>query len=260
MTDIPHFWRDGPHDPISVEPTWRDFVRSVGGTVVEDVLPQPRSFKNADFAFLEASVVAELKEIETEFSAAPAFRIGFDALMSRLTIEDPEWRPNLFGGTGGHPAWFEPEFVRLFRAPLSRILKTANRQLRETKAHFGIDTSTGILLLVNDGFTSISPDLIRALTSELLLHSFSSIDCCIYLTVNRYVEIAGSDEPKLIWAPTYSDRASDKLASFVDELGRHWFKFLEQKIGPFTSRTEMPQETNPLRGSQSIVLPSQNGC
>lgn len=259
MTDIPGFWQGGPHDPIKVETTWRDFVRTMGGTVVEDVMPQPRQIENADFAFLDASVVAELKEIETEFSAAPAFRTGFDMLMRKLVTEDPEWRPILFGGTGQQPAWFESEFVRLFRPPLSRTLKKANRQLRETKAHFGIDTPTGILLLVNDGFTTIGPDLIRALTSDLLLHSYSSIDCCIYLTVNRYVEIVGSDEPKLIWAPTYSDRASDRLVSFVDELGRNWYNFLEQKIGPFTSRSEVPQEADPLRGAKSIVLPNENG-
>lgn len=258
MTDIPGFWKDGPHDPIKVEATWRDFVRTIGGTVVDDVMPQPLEIENADFVFLDASVVAELKEIETEFSAAPAFRKGFDMLMHKLVTEDPEWRPILFGGTAQQPAWFTSEFVRLFRPPISRILKKANRQLRETKAHFGIDAPMGILLLVNDGFTSIGPDLIRALTSDLLLHSYSSIDCCIYLTVNRYVGIAGSDEPKLIWAPTYSDRASVRLVSFVDDLGRNWFNYLEQIIGPFTSRAEIPQEANPLRGAKSIVLPSQN--
>lgn len=256
MADIPGFWQDGPHDPIIVETTWRDFVRAIGGTVVEDVIPQPRQIENADFAFMDASVVAELKEIETEFSDAPAFRVGFDNLMRRLVAEDPEWRPILFGGTSQQPAWFEPEFIRIFRPPLSRILKKANRQLRETKAHFDIITPTGILLMVNDGFTSIGPDLIRALTSNLLLHSYSSIDCCIYLTVNRYVAIAGTNEPKLIWAPTYSDRATDELVSFIDELGRSWFNFLEQKIGPFTSRAEMPQESNSLSGARSIVLPS----
>jgi hypothetical protein len=259
MNDIPGFWRDGPHDPIAVEPSWREFVRSVGGTVIEDELPQTRGFKNADFAFFDSSVIAELKEIETEFSTAPAFRTGFDALMQRLITEHPEWRPALLGATDQYPTWFLPEFVRLFRPPLSRILKKANRQLRDTKAHFNIKSPTGVLLLVNDGFASIGPELVRAQTSELLLHSYSSIDCCIYLTVNRYVEIAGSNEPKLLWVPTYSERASDDLVEFLDKLGRQWFDYLELRIGPFTSRTEISQEANILQGSRSIVLPHENG-
>lgn len=210
MSTIPGFWEDGPHDPIPVEASWREFVRSIGGTVLEDVLPKQRQFENADFAFLEASVVVELKEIETEFSSSPTFRTGFDSLMRRLMAEDPNWRPALFDGSGKSPKWFTTEFVRLFRAPLSRVLKKANRQLRETKDHLKIQFPAGILLLVNDGFTAIGPDLIRGQISELLTHSYSSIDCFIYLTVNRYVEIAGSNQPRLLWVPTYSDRASDE--------------------------------------------------
>ena len=256
MTPI---WADGPPPTsIAVESFWQDFVRRINGTVVEDVLPKQRRFENADFAFLDSSVIAELKEIETDFSSSSAFHSGFDNLMQRLVAEVPEWRPTLLGGSGQYPKWFMLEFVRLFRPPLSRILKKANRQLRETKAHFGIKTPTGILLLVNDGFTAIGPDLIRAQISELLLHSYSSIDCCVYLTVNRYVEIVGSSQPRLIWIATYSDRVSSTFVSFVDELGRQWFDYLDAKVGPFTSREELPQSASVLQGAQASVLPSQN--
>lgn len=258
MSTIPGFWDIGPHDPIPVEESWREFVRGVAGTVVDDVLPKQREFENADFVFIEAAVVAELKEIETEFSSSSAFCTGFDALMRRLVAEDPNWRPVLFGGSGQAPAWFAPEFVRLFRPPLSRILKKANRQLRNTKDHFNIQAPTGTLLLVNDGFTAIGPDLIRAQTSELLMHSYSSIDCCVYLTVNRYVEFVGSNEPQLLWVPTYSDRASNELVAFVDDLGRQWFNYVESKVGPFTSRVEISQPTNVLRGAQAIKVPHQH--
>lgn len=259
MTTIPRFWEGGPHDPILVEPTWQEFVRSISGTVMEDVLPHPRNFENADFAFHDSGVVAELKEIETEFSSSAAFRSGLDALIRKLIEEEPNWRPPLLGGNEEYPKWFYSEFIRLFRAPLARILKKANRQVRDTKNYLRITSATGILLLVNDGFTAIGPEPIRALTSNLLLHSYSSIDCCIYLTVNRYVELAGSCEPRLLWLPTYSDRAEDSLVAFVDAMGRRWFDHLEAKIGPFTSRCELPQsEAQMLRGAKSIVLPNKN--
>jgi hypothetical protein len=102
---------------------------------------------------------------------------------------------------------------------LTRILKKANAQIKETKAHFGVETATGIALIVNDGFTSIGPDMVRNLIGQILTSSYSSVDCCVYLTVNRYIEIVGSDVPRLLWAPMYSDRASDSLASFVNDLG-----------------------------------------
>lgn len=254
MSTIPDLWEGGPHNPLPVEASWREFVRSIGGMVLDDVLPKQRQFENADFAFPEESVIVELKEIETEFSSSSMFRAGFDSLMRRLMAEDPNWRPALFGGTGKTPKWFTPEFVRLFRPPLSRVLKKANRQLRETKSHLNIQASTGVLLLVNYGFTAISAELIRAQISELLTHSYSSIDCFIYLTVNRYIEIAGSDQPRLLWVPTYSDRVSEGLIAFVDNLGRQWFDFIESKAGPFTSRVEVPQPTDILCGAQAIKV------
>ena len=134
MPSIPSFWDGGPHDPIGVEPTWREFVRSVGGQVVEDLIPQPRTFENADFLFPSLQVVAELKEIETEFDRSVAFRDGFRSLIERVMKEDPIWRPLLFGGAGEYPKWFSRELIRLFRPPVSRVLKKANRQLRETKS------------------------------------------------------------------------------------------------------------------------------
>ena len=228
--------------------------------MVEDLLPEPRSFENADFLFPSVSIVAELKEVETEFDRAPAFDEGFSNLLQRVVDEDPSWRPLLLGGSGKYPEWFASEFIRLFRPALSRILKKANRQIRATKEHFKITARTGILIFVNDGFTGLEPHFVRALVSDLLTTSYSSIDCFLYITLNRYVEVAGSDIPRLLWMPSYSERAPDSLVLFVDDLGRKWFDFLESKIGPFSiPREEVPQGNNEagILLSRAIVLPSE---
>lgn len=228
--------------------------------MIEDLLPEPRSFENADFLFPSVSIVAELKEVETEFDRAPAFDEGFSNLLQRVVDEDPSWRPLLLGGSGKYPEWFVSEFIRLFRPALSRILKKANRQIRATKEHFKITARTGILIFVNDGFTGLEPHFVRALVSDLLTTSYSSIDCFLYITLNRYVEVAGSDIPRLLWMPSYSERAPDSLVLFVDDLGRKWFDFLESKIGPFSiPREEVPQGNNEagILLSRAIVLPSE---
>lgn len=257
MAEIPGFWDIGPHDPLPVEETWHRFVRSLNGTVVADLLPHSPSFDNADYLFDDAKIVAELKEVQTEFMTTEASRKGFGNLLERLVREDPQWRPALFGGDGQYPTWFQREFIRLARPPISRVLKKANVQLRETKSHFGISAAVGVLLFVNDGFTGLAPNIVHALACDLLVHSYSSIDCFVYLNVNRYVELAGSDEPKLLWHPTYSDRADDSLFEFIDTLGSRWFDFLEQQIGPSTSRTET-QDRTVVQGSKAIVLPGEN--
>jgi hypothetical protein len=257
MPTIPGFWLEGTHDPLPVEATWREFVQLAGGELVSDHLSGSPGFENADYFFPAASVVAELKEIETEFSKSRAFLQKLDELLKRLLREDPNWRPPLLGGDGKYPGWFPREFVRIFRPPISRILKKANRQIRETKDHLGIQSPTGILLLVNDGFTNLGPDLIRALACNLLMNTYSSIDCFVYLTLNRYVEIVGSNVPRLLWIPTYSDRAQESLVDFVNSLGRSWFTFLEGKIGPFTVKNWETQDGDIIKGSKSIVLPDE---
>jgi hypothetical protein len=261
MPSIPGFWEGGPHQPIDVEQTWREFVRYVGGQVVEDIVPEPRVFANADFLFPAIPSIAELKEIQTEFNRLPAFQKGFEALLARLVESDPTWRPELLGGSVGYPDWFSREFVRLFRPPISRVLKKANRQIRETKEHFNIEAATGVLVLVNDGFTALEPHWVRSLVCNLLSNSYSSIDCFLYLTVNRYVETPSSDAPRLLWMPTYSDRAPHTLVEFIDDLGRKWFNFLESKIGPFTiPREEIAQGVDGASAflSRAIVLPGES--
>ncbi|NMU91391.1 hypothetical protein HGQ98_16855 [Achromobacter ruhlandii] len=256
MTEIPGFWDTGPHDPVPVEKTWRGFVAHVGGSVIEDLVPQPRNFQNADFAFFEAGVIAELKEIETEFSNSPAFVKGFNELMQRVVAEDPDWRPALFGGKG-EPPWFARDYVRLFRPPLTRILKKANTQIKETKEYFKIKSNGGVAIVVNDGFASLGPDRVRALIGNILSTSYSSIDCCIYMTVNRYVELPGSNVPRLVWAPMYSDRASDGLVAFVNTLGERWSDYIQTIIGPFSIGKDVYQSESdaPLIGARSIILP-----
>lgn len=227
--------------------------------MVDQVVPEPRTFENADFFFQSKGVVAELKEVATEFGASAAFAKNFDELMLKVVAENPNWKPALFGGTEPLPNWFQREFIRLFRPPISRVLKKANRQLRETKTHFGVGEATGILLFVNDGFTTLGPEPVRALAASLLQHSYSSIDCFVYLTVNRYIEIAGSDIPRLLWAPVYSDRAPEWLVEFVNSLGSSWFSFLEGKIGPFTAPDMFFENADVLHGSKAIVLPPNDG-
>ena len=117
-----------------------------------------------------------------------------------------------------------------------------------------------MVVFANDGFTTLEPHFVRLLACDLLADSYSSIDCFLYITVNRYVEVPGSDVPRLLWMPFYSDRAPDALVQFVDDLGRKWYDFLETKIGPFTlPREEIPQVGDNVQTlfSRAIVLPGE---
>lgn len=258
MANSEKFWDIGPHSPLSVEKTFHSFVRKYGGCVVSDILPGNPSFENADYSFKNNNIIGELKEIETEFLNQENAKIKFTEMMGRLLNERPNWKPSLMGGKNDYPDWFKIEFIRLARPGITRILKKANKQIKETKKHFHVPNANGVLFFVNDGFTGISPFLVQALACEALTHSYSSIDCFLYMTLNRYVELDGSNVPQLIWAPSYSDRADDSFVDFIDNLGRNWFNFLEEKIGGFTSRQEESDRSILLNSKAIIIPPHQN--
>jgi hypothetical protein len=251
--DIEGFWEGAPDLELGVEQSWDEFVESQGGERVDKHVGKSPSFDNADYIFQKDKIVIELKEIQTEFANKPAFREKFFGLTKDLIAKEPDFFPF----RNPLPGWFAREYIKIFRPPLSRILKKANKQIRETKRHFNIETPTGIAVFANEGFVSLGPEEIVLLASEILVNSYSSIDCFIYITVNRYVEVRGSNEPKLIWVSVYSDRVHDKIYNFVNSLGEKWGDYLEKKLGPFTSRIQTDDDSF-LRRATAIVPPNEN--
>lgn len=240
--DIDGFWDIGPHDAIPVEESMDSFIKEQSGIRISEMFKKTPVFSNADYWFEREKIVIELKEIKTEFLHSRSAKEQFFTLLERLKNNELDISS------------FHSEFIRTARPALGRILKKANQQIKETKEYFRIPEIRGCVIIVNDGFTSVDHDLVMALLCSNLKDSYKSIDCLIYLTVNRYVEIQGSDEPKLIWAPVYRDEKDDYLVDFVNQLGEKWFDFLEKKLGLFTSRIST-DESGILRNSHSILLP-----
>lgn len=256
MKNEDKFWDVGSHGYLAVEDTFHEFIREINETVVADELPGDPNFNNADYLLRSRSVVAELKEVTTEFLKTSGAREKQQELIKKLLENNPNWKPYLFGGTENYPDWFIVEYLRIARPQITRILKKANKQIKDTKSYFNLPDAPGVLFFVNDGFTSITPDLAAGIACDALVNSYSSIDCFVYLTLNRYIVLDGSNEPKLLWNPSYSSRADDSLVDYIDELGRKWFKFLDKKIS-FTSERIEIQDRNVLRNSKHLVLPSE---
>lgn len=153
------------------------------------------------------------------------------------------------------PKEYANDLLRLFRPALSRILKKANAQLKETKKELSLSTTSGILLLINDDFLSLEPQFITSIMCEMLTHSYSSIDAFVYLTLNHYVDIPGNNYANLLWSPVYSERAPDSLTDFVDKLGEHWFQFLELETGKFDNKV-VTDDPASIAQARSISRPT----
>jgi hypothetical protein len=242
-----------PHTPIPVEQTWNIFIPLVGGKLISDMISKTPSFENADYLFNEEKIILELKEVETDFGNRTGVNRRFKELLERLLEVDPTWRPLLFGGSGHYPDWFYAEYLKALGKPVVRIIEKANSQIKATKHHFNIGDAQGVLLFVNDGFISLSPEIVYQIAIDALSRSYSSICCFVYITVNRYVDIPGSDLANLLWIPAYSPNASNELITFIQNLGSKWFDYLESTIGPFDKRKAIP-DNKIFKGAKSIKI------
>lgn len=219
---------------IADEPTIRRFIESVGGVLIDNRHPNP-DFENADFLFEEAQVVIELKILETEFGQTEAFEKKLVSLGLKIALQfglGPFLRQE---GKAGRA--HQKGLLELFRAPLARITKKANRQLKSTKHALGLEQAKGVLWCVNDNFRQVMPITIVALISRILGGSGSGIDAFIYLT-NHYVDFPGDPYARLVWAPVYRHSDDEDLRQFINWLGRKWFDFCEAEDGPVDDRIE----------------------
>jgi hypothetical protein len=217
---------------IATELNVSRFIKSVGGSRVDERLAQP-TFENADYIFDRQKVIIELKILETEFGETVSFlqkedrihkemagRFGFGQI---IRMERPVHE------------FYAAKKLEIYRAPLARIARKANRQIRATKAALNGTEIRGILWLVNDNFRSVSVDLVFSVLCRILNGANSQIRALIYVT-NHYVDVPQSDYANLLWAPAYADHSADDLPDFVDWLGSKWGDFLEAEMGPFDSR------------------------
>lgn len=244
-------WDVGPHEPLDVERLFQEFVNSVGGEVLDETLVGQRDFKNADFIFKKQGVVIELKEIQKEFNVSKRKEIEEILIENNYSINSNE---NLLKEVQEIPLYIQKQIIRLSRNSLNSILKKANKQIRETKQRYGIKNNSGVAIIVNDGFCSLPHDLIIGLMCQSLSRDYTSIDCLLYVTVNTYSIIPGSDEPTLFWRPVYSMKSDEALANFIDILGSQFHELLATKIN-FTSSSQVNIETevNSLIGSKALL-------
>lgn len=227
---------------IADEEHWVQFIPRVGGELVAPHIKRP-GVKNADFMFPDARVVLELKVVVTELAHSEQMLARVEALSARFPdgLSDPRLQRELFS---------------ILRVPLKRILKTANRQIRETKQELGLLGWRGLIVLVNDGFRGAPPDLVISLVSDIMAtESYSSCDGLIYQT-NHLVELRDNPYANWLWVPMYNPRKTDDFVSFVNHMGREWRGFHEEVDGPFEYSAE--HETIDFSNSYVVNGPSRH--
>jgi hypothetical protein len=242
--------KDLQHD-FEVEPLLNEFVISVGGELVSNLISGNPDFKNADYVFKSRRVVIELKSLQEDFALPEKLSDKKLELWKKWFSEGEVKFRHIFH-TNELPIEKRRQLVRLYSEPIRRVLKKANRQLRTTAQKLGIGESQNLLLIANDGLYSLEPDVVIAIIAQLLEREFSSIHGFVYFTINRYVELSEDNIAHHLWIPLYSETAHDDLVDFVDDLGVKWFDFLGQKIGGWETPLMRTGDRAILRGVRNI--------
>ncbi|WP_313078378.1 hypothetical protein [Agrobacterium pusense] len=230
---------------VSDEKNFDIVVERFGGERI-DALIKRKGVKQADYLFRQHRVVAEHKFLETEFGHTPEAEAKVDAIFSRHPPDD----------NGEYPPEMFTELRGVLRAPLQRIIKKANTQIRDTKQELALVGFEGVLLLVNDNFRSPPPAFVIGLTSDILSQGlYKSIRAIVYIT-NHFVELPDHPDALLLWVPMYSPVASESLVSFINSFGRLHGDYTEEVLGKFTSRDE--HEFLDLRAALTVTGTKRN--
>lgn len=221
-----------PHDPLPAEPTFDSFVASVGGIRVSAVVGQSPTFRNADYYFRSAEVIVELKTIEEDFPRLPEYEEKF------VKLRADQIHRGL--ATWGGVIRMEPpspealnEILRLYRPRLNRMLDKANTQLKETKQALSVPNATGLVIVANDRLRSLEPYFVVHLLANILMSRFSAIDGFVYVTLNQYVDLRGSDLANLLWVRSTATRHLTRSWSSSIVLVANGLIILRSELGHF---------------------------
>lgn len=218
---------------LPVQEAFTGCVKNAGGLALDEVLRQP-GFSNADFWFPQDNVVAELKCLSEDYWSRDDFSKSVARMYHSWVLKG--WAPaptsdRTFANLQDLPKQCSDELT----APLKKKLedgtvKKANRQIRETKEHFGATDAKGLLLLVNDGNFALPPSMVRHLLARILNDKYSSINNVIHFSVNETVGVPGAETTARFWLQWGFGR-SPISKEFVEALRNSWFSHLSALTG-----------------------------
>lgn len=217
---------------LPVEETLNEYVEEFGGELVEKLLSNP-DFNNADYVFEEYKVVAELKTLEKDFFSEAHYKKKINELYNKWAGQGVV--PHLFGKmviqTQNLPEQCQLEFADIVKKPLENRISKANKQIKQTKKHFGIEDYKGVLILVNDGNYSLESDAIMYLVNRIVNTQCTSIDSTIHFTLNLRADMPEIDKDLLVWIDMHRNGTEGASREFLSNFRDGWFKFLEKKSG-----------------------------
>jgi hypothetical protein len=214
------------NNPTDIEKGFNGLFQSLGFCRVSELVGESPSFENADYVRQKDHLIVELKVLDKDYFQHGGIIDRFCAIVPAHVRVQPD-------GTGIYTVTM-PDQNRegrsdTFEEPLRRVLKKANRQLKETNRVLFESKGRGFVVLVMNGFRSLAPTVVARMISELLALEFSGI--------SGFVLCASLPE---VWS--ISSMAADLSETEYDT----WYSIAEQ-IGDYLELDKIPAEQDGSR-------------
>lgn len=226
----------------TLESKFRGFAEGLpGAEYIDDcdLTLHQQAAEKADFFLNDRGIICEIKSLEND----PAWK-GDQFLQKILKRPDS---PIVVGRVGlraflenfPDPEELTREFSKRLTSSVEGTVKKANRQIRSTKAEFGLQDSRGLLVLLNERVPLFDPSTLQRTLEGVLTKrkkngtvAFSQVECVLVICSNHHKVIQGQTWGFLIIIENGSVSGSELVADYAEFLTEQWADFLGIPLKP----------------------------
>ena len=213
---------------INVEKEFADFLELRGAEVSDKLLKGPNKPTNSDYIFHGERVVAELKLLRRNPFENKDFRKSFEkkkrdwldkGYINSVKLARVERISQL-------PGECYDDILKLYMSPVKQHIKSANDQIKKTKARMKLDGYKGLLFIGSEGNYFLQPHHVRHFIARILNPPdvYTSINTVVYLTVNVPTIRPGDPTLSRLWVNLYrdEDHFENIRVPFLKKLYNEW--------------------------------------
>ena len=216
-----------------IEAKFNKVVCQIGGDLVQNrLLSKSPGFENADYVFDKENVIAELKVLRKNPSLE-------SELQKKIQAKFNKWMDQgklVFYGqvrmeSNNLPEEMQWELLRIYSEPVRRVIKKANKQIRETKNQLKMPNAQGLVIIVNDGNYTLQPEHFGFAAHQSLTTDYSSIHGVSLVTVNMEAKKAGVPTSLRIWMDYVRNGTDEIDPAFLLRLRTAWTQHYSSLAG-----------------------------
>lgn len=244
-----------PRPLFNVEDELATAIESIGGKRVTAILGRAPGHKNADFVFPSAFVVSELKCLDEDKIVDQ--RIIEKA--SHLYVE--ELRSGrapvvVFGTvrmtTEGFSESYKQKIGDLYRVPIERLARDADRQIEQTTQALKMEPSAGLFLLANNNHTALDPQHAWHIVNQILgQDKYPSINTAVVFSGNLGAALPDAPNRVDYWIEIQRPGMRSVDSQFLSSLREVWHARLAQVLGENVAPVALPTNMSTLSRLES---------